>query len=170
MGPMRSGIAGLALAALLVAPAAGLAQEAATARVGAGKRVTIVYAVRLEDDTLAASNAGSEPLVYTQGAGEIMPGLERALEGLAAGDSTRGTLAAKDAYGEIDAQLFQEVETSRIPEQDRRVGAKLLYHEQAGERRLVRVHEVRGDWIVVDLNHPYAGSDVRYDVTVLKVE
>jgi FKBP-type peptidyl-prolyl cis-trans isomerase SlyD len=170
MGPMRSGITGLATAALLWAPATGFAQDAAPARVGAGKRVSIVYTVRLEDGTLAASNVGSEPRVYTQGAGEILPGLERALEGLAVGDSRQGTLAAKDAYGEIDAQLFQEVETSRIPEQDRRVGAKLFYREGAGQPRVVRVHEVRGDRITIDMNHPYAGSDVRYDVTVLKIE
>jgi FKBP-type peptidyl-prolyl cis-trans isomerase SlyD len=170
MGPMRSGTSVLATATLLFAPAAGFAQDAAPARIGPGKRVSIVYTLHLEDDTLAASNVGSEPLVYVHGAGNILPGLERALDGLAVGDSKQGTLEAKDAYGEIDAQLFQEVETSRIPEQDRRVGAKLLYREETAQPRVVRVHEVRSDRIMIDMNHPYAGSDVRYDVTVLKIE
>ncbi|TFG94920.1 MAG: hypothetical protein E4H11_05915, partial [Myxococcales bacterium] len=164
MDSMRFRITRLATAALLWAPAAGFAQDAAPTLVGAGKRVSIEYTLRLEDETLAATNVGEAPLVYAQGAGNILPGLERALEGMAVGDSKQGTLGPKDAYGEIDAQLFQEVETSRIPEQDRRVGAKLLYREEASEPRLVRVHEVRADGIVIDLNHPYAGSEIRYDV------
>jgi FKBP-type peptidyl-prolyl cis-trans isomerase 2 len=62
------------------------------------------------------------------------------------------------------------VDAVRIPEQDRKVGAKLIYREDGREPTIVRVHEVRGDRIVIDLNHPYAGSDVRYDVKVLKIE
>ncbi len=170
MNSMRSWITCLATAVLLFAPAAGFAQDAAPVLVSAGKRVSIEYTLRLEDDTLAASNVGEAPLVYAQGAGNILSGLERALEGMAEGDSKQGTLEPKDAYGEIDAQLFQEVETSRIPEQDRRVGAKLLYREEASEPRLVRVHEVRADRIVIDMNHAYAGSEIRYHVKVLKIE
>jgi FKBP-type peptidyl-prolyl cis-trans isomerase SlyD len=170
MEPMRSGIARIALAASLLAPAVASAQDAAPARVGAGKRVSIEYTIRLEDGTLADSNVGREPLVYAHGAGELMPGLERALEGMAVGESKQGALEAKEAYGAIDAELFQEVEISRIPEADRRVGAKLIYRDETGEGQIVRVHEVRGDRIVVDMNHPFAGSDVRYEVKVLKVE
>jgi FKBP-type peptidyl-prolyl cis-trans isomerase 2 len=99
-----------------------------------------------------------------------MRGIEQALDGMAVGESKRGTLEARDAYGAIDAQLFQTVDAVRIPEQDRKVGAKLIYREEDREPRVVRVHEVRGDRIVIDLNHPYAGSDVRYDVKVLKIE
>ena len=170
MDPMRSGMARIALAAALLAPAGASAQEAAPARVGAGKRVSIEYTLRLEDGSLADSNVGGAPLVYAHGAGDLMPGLERALDGMAVGESKQGTLEAKEAYGVIDAGLFQEVETSRIPEADRRVGAKLVSRDETGEGQIVRVHEVRGDWIVVDMNHPFAGSDVRYDVKVLKIE
>jgi FKBP-type peptidyl-prolyl cis-trans isomerase 2 len=63
-----------------------------------------------------------------------------------------------------------EVETARIPEPDRRAGAWLDYSDQRGEPRRVRVHEVRGDRIVVDMNDPYAGSAIRYEVEVLKIE
>ena len=99
-----------------------------------------------------------------------MPGLERALDGMAAGESKQGTLEPEEAYGAIDPELFQEVEAARIPEESRRAGAKLSYRDGRGESRRVRVHEVRGDRIVIDMNHPFAGSDVRYEVKVLKVE
>lgn len=169
MDSMRSGIAGLATAALL-ASAAALAQEPAPVAVAAGRRVSLEYTLRLEDGTLADSNVGGTPLVYTQGTGSLLPGLERALEGMVAGESKQGALEAAEAYGAIDPDLFQPVAAERIPEQDRRVGAQLAYRDENGERRLVRVHDVRGDVIVVDMNHPYAGSDVRYEVRVLKVE
>ena len=165
---MRSGIAGLA-AALLVS-AAATAQQAPPASVASGKRVTIEYSLRLADGTLAKSNVGGDPLVYTHGAGELMPGLERALDGMAVGESKQGTLEAREAYGAIDPDLFQEVDAARIPEQDRKSGAKLYYRDEWGQRQLVRVHEVRGDRIVIDMNHPYAGSDVRYEVKVLGIE
>ena len=170
MDPMRSGIAGLATSIALLASAAATAQDAAPAVVTAGKRVSIEYTIRLEDGALADSNVGGTPLVYAHGVGNLMPGLERALDGMAVGESKQGTLEAKEAYGAIDADRFQQVEAVRIPEQDRRVGAKLVYRDETGERQIVRVHEVRGDRIVIDMNHPYAGSDVRYDVKVLKIE
>lgn len=171
MDPMRSGIGGLATFALL-GSAAALAQEPApvAVAVAAGRKVSIEYTLRLEDGTLADSNVGGPPLVYTQGTASLLPGLERALEGMVPGESKQGTLEAAEAYGAIDPNLFQQVAAERIPEQERRVGAQLAYRDEKGERRLVRVHEVRGDRIVVDMNHPYAGSDVRYEVRVLKVE
>jgi len=167
---MRTGTLGLASSLALLLAAAVAAQEDAAERVAEGRRVAIEYTLELDDGTPADSNVGGEPLVYTHGRGELPPGVERALEGMAVGESKQGTLEAKDAYGAIDAALFQEVDAVRIPEQDRRVGAKLIYREQGLEPRIVRVHEVRGDRIVLDLNHPYAGSDVRYDVKVLKIE
>lgn len=170
MAGMRSGIAALALCAALLAPAAAPAQGDAPLVVGPGRRVSIEYTLRLDDGTVADSNVGGTPLVYAHGAGTLLPGLERALEGMAIGQSKQGALVARDAYGEIDADLYQEVEAARIPEADRRVGAKLAYRDETGERQIVRVHEVRGERILIDMNHPYAGSDVRYDVKVLGIE
>lgn len=168
MRPVIAPILRLLAASALLAPAAAGAE--APARVAPGKRVAIEYTLQLEDGTLADSNAGGEPLVYVHGSGTLMPGLERALDGMAVGESKRGTLDASEAYGAIDADLFQEVDAARIPEPDRRVGAKLVYRDETGASRLVRVHDVRGARIVVDLNHPYAGSEVRYEIRVLKVE
>jgi FKBP-type peptidyl-prolyl cis-trans isomerase 2 len=170
MDAMRSGLLALASAAALFAPAAAHAQDAEPARVSAGKRVSIEYTLTLDDGTVAGTTGEGPPLAYTHGDGELMRGIEQALEGMAVGESKQGMLEAKDAYGAIDARLFQTVDAVRIPEQDRKVGAKLIYREDGREPTIVRVHEVRGDRIVIDLNHPYAGSEVRYDVKVLKIE
>jgi FKBP-type peptidyl-prolyl cis-trans isomerase 2 len=170
MRRMRGGIAGLAFAAFLAGAASATAQEPAPAVVAAGRRVSIEYTLRLEDGTVADTNAGAKPLVYEHGAGELLRGLERALEGMAVGESKRGTLEPADAYGAVDSGLFVEVEVDRIPEADRKVGARLMYRDEYGEPRLVRVHEVREDRIVVDMNHPYAGSTVSYEVKVVAVD
>jgi FKBP-type peptidyl-prolyl cis-trans isomerase 2 len=173
MRGMRSAAGALAFAlaaAALLPAAAAPAEQPGSGVVRSGKRVSIVYTLRLEDGTIVESNQGEAPFAYTQGGGDLLPGLERALDDMAVGESKQGTLSAADAFGEIDAELFVEVETARIPEADRRVGAWLDYRDQSGERQRVRVHELRGDRIVVDMNHPYAGSAIRYEVEVVKIE
>jgi FKBP-type peptidyl-prolyl cis-trans isomerase 2 len=147
------------------------AEEAARSVVAVGKQVSIRYTLRLEDGTIVESNVGeADPFAYQHGTGDLLPGLERALDGMAVGESRRGTLAPEDAFGAVDSALFVEVEAARIPEQDRRAGAWLDYRDEHGERQRVRVHEVRGDQIVIDMNPPYAGSSVRYEVEVVKIE
>jgi FKBP-type peptidyl-prolyl cis-trans isomerase 2 len=173
MGAMRGSapIAAAATAALLLLPAPeARSEEPARAVVGPGRRVSIEYTLRLEDGTLVETSVGEEPHVYEHGKEELLPGLERALEGLAVGEAEQGTLEPAEAFGEIDPGLFLEVEAERIPEVDRRAGARLNYRDPSGEAQLVRVHEVRGDRIVVDMNHVYAGSPIRYEVRVVKIE
>src|SRR5262245_18630790 len=173
MRPMRGPIGALApalAAVLLLLAGAARAQEAARAVVAAGKRVSIAYTLRLEVGTVVETASREAPFTYLHGDGQLLPGLERALEGMAVGERKQGTLSAADAFGEVDAALFVEVEAARIPEADRRAGAWLDYKDPHGERQRVRVHEVRGDQVVVDMNHPYAGSGVRYEVEVVKIE
>jgi len=154
----------------LAAPAAAAAEEPSRPVVAAGRKVSIEYTLRLEEGTVVHTNAGGAPLVYEHGSGTLLPGLEAALAGAALGESRQGTLAAEDAYGAIEAAYYSEVEASRIPEQDRRIGAELDYRDAEGEPLRVRVHELRGDKIVIDFNHPLAGRAIRYEVKVLAIE
>ena len=172
---MRRVIAASSARALAVLLAAGLAasasaEETSPATVADGKVVAIEYTLALEDGRVVATNVGGEPLVLVQGHGELMPGLERALAGMAVGEAKQGALAPTEAYGEVDPANFVEVEAARIPEADRRLGAQVFMRDGAGEPRVVRIHELRGDRVVIDLNHALAGNPVRYEVRVLKVE
>src|SRR5262245_52215249 len=124
-----------------------------------GSRVSIEYTLTVNDGTVADSNVGGEPLVYEQGQHEILPALEQALAGLNAGASCDVTVNAEDGYGPIDATLFETVPARVIPENGRYVGATLVAKAKAGGERQVRVHEVNGEQIVIDLNHPLAGQD-----------
>lgn len=191
MKPERWHRAAIALAASLAFCAGGFAGCAAdgsgpaTARVGTstptseqedepviaeGREVTIEYKLTLEDGSVADSNVGRDPLVYEQGAGQILPGLEHALEGLKVNESKQVTLPPDEAYGEVNPEAFQEVSSEMIPEEGRREGAMLLAEDPSGGKRPVRVHEVKDGTIVLDLNHPLAGRTLTFDVRVLRIQ
>jgi FKBP-type peptidyl-prolyl cis-trans isomerase 2 len=163
----RRALAALAAVALVHAAAA---EEGSKPVVEAGRKVSIEYTLRLEDGTVVHTNAGGEPFVYEHGSGALLPGLEAALAGAALGETRQGTLPAEAAYGAIRPEFYSEVEASRIPEQDRRVGAELDYRDSEGEPLRVRVYEVRGDRIVIDFNHPLAGHAIRYEVKVVAIQ
>ncbi len=147
-----------------------LAEEEKPMVVEDGKSVSIEYTLTLDDGSTADSNVGGEPLVYTQGGGEILPGLESALLGMRVTEVKQVKLDAEQAYGPVDPNAYQKVETTVIPEDARYVGAQLLAEDAAGRQRPVRVHEVTDEQVTLDLNHPLAGRNLIFDVKVLEIE
>jgi FKBP-type peptidyl-prolyl cis-trans isomerase 2 len=132
-----------------------------------GKTVVLEYTLKLQDGSVVQSNRDSEPLKYVQGEHQILPALERELEGLDVDDVKVVELSAEDAYGEVKAEAFKEVPTEQIPEGARRVGAELTAQ---GYRGSIRVAEIKTESIVLDFNHPLAGRDVTFDVRVVAIE
>jgi len=149
--------------------AAAQAEDGA-GQIETGSRVSIEYTLKLPDGTTADSNVGSEPLVYTQGEAQILPALELALAGLKAGDTKAVTLKPEDGYGVVRPELEVETETEKIPEDGRHAGAMLMSQGPDGRPVMVRVKEVNGDKVVLDLNHPLAGQTLHFDVKILGVE
>ena len=135
-----------------------------------GSTVSLEYTLKLDDGTTADSNVGGEPLVYQQGQSQIIPALERELAGMAVNDTKQVTLSAGDGYGDINPEAFQEVEKGLIPEDAHRAGAQLVAEDESGAQRPVKVHEVKEETIVLDLNHPLAGETLHFDVKILGVE
>jgi len=87
------------------------------------------------------------------------------------GDSKQVALTAANGYGEIDQLLFQTVPASAVPEEARKVGVQLMAQSGQGDgARPVRVHELKGEEIVMDFNHPLAGQALNFDVKILAVE
>lgn len=154
------------------APDAKTATDAksAPAHVASGKKVSIEYTLMLDDGTKADSNVGGEPLVYEQGASQILPALETALAGLAVNDTKKITLTPKDGYGDVDPKAVKEVPLEEIPEAARKVDAVLIGVDADGNQRPVRVQKVGEKTAMLDLNHPLAGRTLTFDVKVLKIE
>lgn len=145
-------------------------QQTPTPTIENGSSVQIEYTLKDDAGTVLDSNKGRNPLAYTQGEHRIIPGLEKALNGMKAGDEKQVTVKPEDGYGEADPQAVTEVPKESIPSTALVVGTKLVARNQTGEARMVVVKEVREQTVVLDLNHPLAGKTLHFDVKILGVE
>ena len=135
-----------------------------------GRTVSIEYTLKLDDGTVADTNVGGDPLVYTQGNGQILPALEKNLEGMTTEDTRAVHLSAAEGYGEVNDELYREVPPEQIPEEAREIGQILYGEGPNGQPFQVRVHEVREETIVLDFNHPLAGQALNFDIRIVAVE
>lgn len=166
-------IPALAVATMLALPAH--AEEAEEAKgqdavIAAGSQVSIEYTLTLDDGEVADTNVGGTPLKFEQGAGQILPALESELLGLGVGATKEVDLTAEQGYGPVNEELYDTVEASQIPEDARTVGAMLVAQAPNGQQRPVRVHEVKGEEIVLDLNHPLAGKALHFAVKIIAID
>lgn len=135
-----------------------------------GKTISIEYTLTLEDKKVMDSNVGGKPLDFTQGAHQIIPGLETALKGMKVGESKQVTVAPEQGYGPINPQAFQEVPIDKIPEEARKVGQQLRGKDAQGQMVQARVSEVNEQMVVLDYNHPLAGKPLFFDVKILNIQ
>lgn len=123
----------------------------------------------LRDDAGDLLDKSEEPIAYLHGYENIIPGLEKGLEGAEPGDKRQIVVEAADAYGESDPSAVFSVPTEQMP-QDMEIqpGMNLIGETADGPVRLL-VREVNPDNVVVDANHPLAGKRLHFDVEVLDV-
>jgi FKBP-type peptidyl-prolyl cis-trans isomerase SlyD len=115
------------------------------------------------------SSQGREPLAYLHGAGNIIPGLESALEGKNEGDQLNVQIPPDQAYGQRDERMVQPVpRTAFQGVADIQPGMQFQANTNAGPR-LITVVGVEGDQVTVDANHPLAGATLNFDVTIRNV-
>ncbi len=145
-------------------------QEDARNTVEPGKEVALEFTMKLDDGTVVDTNVGSEPLTYTQGSGQLVHGLEVALEGMAVGEQKQVTVSPGEGYGAVDLEQVQEVPKTLVAPDAREVGAQLQTRGPHGETLYVQVVEVKDETIVLDLNHPLAGKTLHFDVKVLDIK
>jgi FKBP-type peptidyl-prolyl cis-trans isomerase SlyD len=113
---------------------------------------------------------GEAPVSYLHGYGQIVPGLERGVEGMSKGDVRSVVVSAVDGYGEYDPAAVVEIDRHDFPRpEDVVAGDEFVAESDDGESISMTVLEVRGDACVVDTNHPLAGEVLRFEVTVLDV-
>ena len=134
-----------------------------------GDQVGIEYTLKISDGTTVDSNVGKEVLIYTQGEQRILVKLQEALLGLRVGEKKLVSLLAADAYGPVNANAFQEVPIDQVPEAARKPGTILQASTPNGQQTQVRVHEVNENFVVIDGNHPLAGQDLTFDITIVSI-
>jgi FKBP-type peptidyl-prolyl cis-trans isomerase SlyD len=161
---------------VLALPAAALSAEAApnppqtTIAVAPGYQISLEYTLSDEKGAQIQTNKGEAPIVYTPGKSEILPGLEKALDGMHVGEEKDVKLPPEEAYGPVDKEAFQEVPKSSIPAAGLKVGAPLRAQSPDGRSMMARVSEIKEKTVVVDLNHPLAGKTLAFHVKILDVK
>jgi FKBP-type peptidyl-prolyl cis-trans isomerase SlyD len=135
-----------------------------------GSVVNFEYTLSDEDGKVIESNKGEEPITYTHGERQIIPGLEMGLLGMEVHEEKRICVQPKDAYGPVNPEGFKEVPKGEVPADSLQVGAMLHARGPDGEDFSVRVLEVKPETVVLDLNHPLAGLVLNFDVRVLSIQ
>ncbi|HET9554532.1 MAG TPA: peptidylprolyl isomerase [Anaeromyxobacteraceae bacterium] len=143
-------------------------------KIGKGSVVSLQYKLHLGDGVVVDESEVGDPLVYLHGESQIVPGLERELEGLEVGGSKQVTVAPADGYGEADPNGVQKVPRTAFPDGfEPKAGQELVAQGPDGEPLPFVVKGVErsleGELVIVDFNHPLAGKTLHFDVTVTEV-
>jgi FKBP-type peptidyl-prolyl cis-trans isomerase SlyD len=134
-----------------------------------GTVVTFEYTLLDDKGNFIESNQGEAPVTYTHGEHQIIPGLEKGLSGMEVNEQKRIRVQPDEAYGQIDPAGFKEVAKTEIPVDDLKVGTRLRARGAKGEDFSLRVHEIKPETVILDLNHPLAGKNLNFDVKVLSI-
>jgi len=135
-----------------------------------GDTVRIHYTGTLENGEVFDSSAGRDPLEFVVGSGQIIPGLDKELPGMAVGDSKKVEIAPAEAYGEHDENNAHAVPRAEIPENiPLEVGGRLQVQTGQGQVMMVTVASVSDTEVVLDANHPLAGKTLIFDFELVAI-
>jgi len=134
-----------------------------------GDTIRVHYSGRLTDGAVFDSSEGREPLTFVVGMGQVIPGFERAIMGLEPGDSTTVTIEPEDAYGPHFDELRHDVSLEDFAT-DPYVGGEVNLIAPDGDEMRGRIVGVEGDKVTLDFNHPLAGQELVFEVTLVGVE
>ena len=132
--------------------------------------VHLHYKLTNEEGKVLDSSEGAEPLAYLHGAGNIIPGLEKALVGRGEGDSLKVKVEPAEGYGEINPDGIKVIEKSAFDGVET-VEAGMSFEAQApdGSKQHIHVKKVEGDEVTIDMNHPLAGVVLNFDIQIVSV-
>lgn len=132
------------------------------------KFVSLIYTITDEnDETLERIDL---PVQYIQGAkSQVIEKIEIALDNHQAGDLVQVTLAPEEGFGPHQPELTFSDDIANVPPQFHSIGAEVEFQNEQGESKIFRVTEINGDKLTVDGNHPFAGKNITYNITVKEV-
>lgn len=140
-------------------------------KAGPQTRITLHFAVRLMDGTEMDSTFGGEPASFSWGDESLLPGFERAILGLEAGDRRSVYIDAQSGFGDYNEQNVQHFRRETFGEPEGlEVGMVMSFADAAGAELPGVVSSLDEDWVTVDFNHPLAGRDLTFEVEIISVE
>jgi len=135
-----------------------------------GDTVSVHYTGTLGDGEVFDTSAGGEPLEFTLGTGQVIPGFEQAVTGMQVGESVTVTIPADEAYGQPRDDLILEVDRNELPPTiDPETGMQLQMTRTDGGIMIVTVTEVTETTVTLDANHPLAGQDLTFEIELVEI-
>lgn len=132
--------------------------------------VKVNYTGKLSDGQIFDSSEGREPIEFTLGQGQLIPGFEKGLIDMKLNEKKTITIPKEEAYGDVNKDLIQEVKKTELPQDMApEVGMGLVSKSPDGQEMNLMVVEVREETIVIDGNHPLAGKELVFDLEVLAI-
>lgn len=143
-----------------------MSKQEPTDRVADNLVVSMSYSLRVAGEAIDATEEG-ETLQFIQGYGSIIPGLERAIQGVRLGETRAIQVPAGEAYGTYDPQQVTYISLSEFPEElDLQPGLELEMKDQEGDTVYARILSVGKSRVKMDFNHPLAGKDLDFEITI----
>lgn len=135
-----------------------------------GDTVRVHYTGTLQDGTVFDSSREREPLEFTLGEGQLIPGFEAAVLGMPPGQQKTVEILADDAYGPYHEEMVQQIERAHIPEDvELVIGRQLLVQRSGGQPLVLTVIDLDDELVTVDANHPLAGQDLQFQIELIEV-
>ncbi len=138
--------------------------------IAAGLVVTVHYKLTLDDGQVVDSSEGDEPMAYLHGRGNIVPGLEAALEGKTAGEDLKVSVSPEEGYGVRRPDALHQVNRSAFPEDAKlEVGIAFQAMDEHENPIAGTITAIENDEITVDFNHPLAGRTLNFEVQIIEI-
>lgn len=135
-----------------------------------GDKVAVHYTGRLDSGEVFDSSQGREPLEFTVGSGQVIPGFDEAVSGLEVGASREVRIDPERAYGAPREDLIVEVERTQFPaEAEPQVGQQVQVQVAPGQNRVATIADIAEESIRLDLNHPLAGKPLTFEVELVEI-
>jgi peptidylprolyl isomerase len=135
-----------------------------------GDTVSVHYRGTLDDGTVFDSSEGGEPISFTIGGGEVIPGFEIAVAGMSIGDEKKEKIESENAYGPRRDELIFKVGREQMPENSEiEVGDTLRIGFPDGSSAAVQVAEMDEGFVTLDANHPLAGKDLTFELRLVAI-
>ncbi len=132
--------------------------------------VRVHYTGRLDDGSVFDSSRGREPIEFTIGGGQVIPGFEQAVVGMNPGEEKTVRIPSDEAYGPYRDEMVLTVQRDQFPPDiDPQVGQALQVQQSTGESLIVTVSEVSETAVKLDANHPLAGQDLTFDIELVEI-
>jgi len=136
-----------------------------------GDTVQVDYTGKLGDGTVFDTSVGREPLEFTLGAGQMIPGFEKAVLGMKVGEKKTVTIPANEAYGPRSDDQIMEVPREKLPSGlTPKVGQQLGIKRQDGGTSIATITSVSDNTVTIDANHPLAGKDLTFEIELVKMQ